>query len=135
MFRRKVRLRSFPACWGRANITPIPKGLPTSSVVNYRPISITSVLSKGFRRLVSVRLGRFIERSGVLPTTKFSYLKVWVPVTHFCVCPIHYKVHWRVGMSLGPCRKSLAQPLIGSTIREFTISSVLWVLEVLCCLY
>ena len=49
---------------------------PSSSVANYRPISITSVLSnKVFERLVSVRHGRFIERSGVLPTTQFAYQK------------------------------------------------------------
>ena len=46
-----------------------------SSVANYRPISITSVLSKVFERLVSVRLERFMERSGVLPTTQFAYRK------------------------------------------------------------
>ena len=39
------------------------------------PISITSVLSKVFERLVSDRLGRFMERSGVLPTTQFAYRK------------------------------------------------------------
>ena len=55
-----VRLGSFPACWRQANVTPIPKGPPSSSVADYRPISITPVLSKVFERLVSVRLGRFI---------------------------------------------------------------------------
>ena len=45
VFRRLVRLGNFPACWRRANVTPIPKGPPSSSVANYRPISITSVLS------------------------------------------------------------------------------------------
>ena len=95
VFRRLVRLGSFPACWRQANITPIPKGPPSSSVANYRPISITSVLSKVFERLVLVRLGRFMERSGVLPTTQFAYRKkVWVPVMHFCVSPIHCRVHW-----------------------------------------
>ena len=64
MLRRLVRLGSFPACWRQANVTPIPKGPPSSSVANYRPISITSVLSKGFEHLVSVRLGRFMESSG-----------------------------------------------------------------------
>ena len=57
VFRRLVRLGSFPACRRQANITPIPKGPPSSSVANYRPISITSLLSKVFERLVSVRLG------------------------------------------------------------------------------
>ena len=32
-------------------------------------------LSKVFERLVSVRLGRFMERSCVLPTTQFAYRK------------------------------------------------------------
>ena len=73
MFRRLVRLGSFPACWRQANVTPIPKGPPSSSVANYRPIFITLVLSKVFEGLVSVRLGRFIKRSGVLPTTQFAY--------------------------------------------------------------
>ena len=44
VFRRLVRLGSFPACWRQASVTPIPKGPPSSSVANYRPISITSVL-------------------------------------------------------------------------------------------
>ena len=47
---------------------PILKGPQSSSVK-------TSVLSKVFERLVSVRLGRFIYRSGVLPTTQFAYRK------------------------------------------------------------
>ena len=75
MFRRLVRLGSFPACWRQAHVTPIPKGPPSSSVANYQPISITSVLSKVFQRLASVRLERFMERSGVLPTTQFAYRK------------------------------------------------------------
>ena len=75
VFRRLVRLGSFPACWRQTNVTTIPKGPQSSSVSNYRPISITSVLSKVFEHLVSVRLGRFMERSGVLPTTQFVYRK------------------------------------------------------------
>ena len=72
MLLRIVCLGSFPACWRQANVTPIPKGPQFSSVANYRPISITSVLSRPIERLVSVRLGRFVERSGVLPTTQFA---------------------------------------------------------------
>ena len=51
------------------------KGPPSSSVANYRRISITSVLSKVFERLASVCLGRFMECIGVLPTTQFPYQK------------------------------------------------------------
>ena len=60
VFRRLVRLDSFLACWSKANVTPIPKGAPFSSVANNRSISITSVLSKVFEHLLSVRLRGFI---------------------------------------------------------------------------
>ena len=75
MFQLLARLGSFPACWIQVNVTPVPKGPPSSSVANYRPIFITSVLSKVFEPLLSVRLLRFMERSGVLPTTQFAYRK------------------------------------------------------------
>ena len=62
VFRRLIRLGCFPVCWRVANVTPIPKGPPSSSASNYRPISLTPILSKVFERLVSVRLGRFYGR-------------------------------------------------------------------------
>ena len=61
VFRRLLRLGSFPVCWRVSNVTQIPKGPLSSSVSNYRPISLTPILSKVFERLVSVRLGRFME--------------------------------------------------------------------------
>ena len=112
VFLRLVRLGSFPACWRQANVTPIPKGPPSFSVANYRPISITSVLSKVFEHLVSVRLGRFMEHSDVLPTTQFAYRKGLGTSMHFCACSIQFKVHWRVGRRLGSYRFISAQPLI-----------------------
>ena len=75
VFRLLVRLGSFPGCWKQANVPQIPKGLPSSSVANYRPISITSVSSKALEHMVLDWLWRFMERSGVLPTTQFAYQK------------------------------------------------------------
>ena len=75
VFRRLVLLGSFPACWRQDNVTEIQEGPPSSSVGSYRPISTTSVSSKLFERLVTVRLGRFMEFSGMLATTQFAYQK------------------------------------------------------------
>ena len=75
VFRKLLRLGSFPECWKSANVTPIPKGSPSASVSDYRPISITPVLSKIFEKLVAVRLSRFLERIGVLPPSQFAYRK------------------------------------------------------------
>ena len=78
-------LGNFLACWRQANVTPIPNGQPSSSVANYQPSSLTLVLSKVFECLVSVRLGWFMERSGVLPITQFAYRKslyLWCTFVH-----------------------------------------------------
>ena len=131
MFRRLVRLgSSFPDCWRQANVIPIKKDPPSSSVANYRPISTTSVLSEVFERLVSVRLGRFMELCGALPTTQFAYRR-GLATCHALFCVSH-----TLQMALDSGQEaSIVQPLIGSTIREFSTSSVLSVLEVLWCLY
>ena len=75
VLRRLLRLGNFPVCWRVANVTPISMGPPSSSASKYRLIYLTPILSKVFERLVSVRLGRFMEGRGVLPTTQFAYKK------------------------------------------------------------
>ena len=72
----------------------------------------------------------------MLSTTQLAYQNcLGIPVMQFFTCPIHLKINWRMGWWLGSCRLISAQTLIRSTIREFSISSVLRVLEVLSCLY
>ena len=55
-----------------ANISPIPKGLSSSSASS---ASSSPILLEVFERLVSVRLGSFVEGGGVLPTSQFAYRK------------------------------------------------------------
>ena len=112
VFQRLVCLDSFPACWRQANVTTIPKGPPSSSVANYRPISITSLLSKVFEHLVSVHLGRFMECSGVLPTTQFAYRK-GLGTCDALLCVSHtLQSALESGHELGSCRLTSVQPLI-----------------------
>ena len=59
LFRRLLRCGEFPLEWRIADVTPILKGPLSALVCNYRPISITPVLSKVFERLISLRFGRF----------------------------------------------------------------------------
>ena len=89
------------------------------------PISITSVLSMVFERLVSIYLGRLWNAVECFQIPSWLIGKVWVPLMHFCACPIHFKVR-RVGRRLLSYRLISVQPLIGSTIKEFSISSALW---------
>ena len=64
-------------------------------------IFLTPILSKVFERLVSVRLGRFMEGRGVLPTIQFAYIgKVLALVMSFFVWHTPYRVLWRWGRRL-----------------------------------
>ena len=75
LFLRLLRCGEFPLEWRIADVTPIPKGPLSALVCNYRPISITPVMSKVFERLISLRFGRFLEISGVLSSHQYSYRK------------------------------------------------------------
>ena len=116
-------------------LTPIPKVPPSSSVANFRPISITSVLSKVLERLVSVRLRRFMERSGVLPTTQFAFRK------GLGTCDALLRVSHPLQSALESWKEArivqiyFSAALIGQIIRAFCIGLALWVFEVLCCQY
>ena len=51
----------------------MPKGSASSNVFDYRPISITPVLSKVFEKIVAGKSSHFLERNGMLPPSQFSY--------------------------------------------------------------
>ena len=76
VFRILIGRGSFPEGWRVANITPIPKGASPSILPNeYRPISITPILSKIFERLLAKRLTRFLDSNKLLPQMQFGFRK------------------------------------------------------------
>ena len=63
-----VRIRGFNMCWRVGNITPVPKsGSSNSCPSDYRPITITPVLSKIFERLLIKYLDNFAEKRNLFP--------------------------------------------------------------------
>ena len=84
---------------------------------------------------MSVRLGRFMERSGVLPTTQFSFRK-GLGTCDALLCVSHtLQSALENGQEARIVQIDFSAALVGSTIWAFSISSALWVLEVLSCLY
>ena len=75
VFRKLIQSGQFPDCWKVASITPLPKEGSSCNPKDYRPISITPILSKVFERVLAHRLSSFIESEGVLPSTQFGYRK------------------------------------------------------------
>ena len=122
----------FPCLLKTGQRHPIPKGPSSYFVANFRLISVTPVFSKVRERVVSVRLGRIRERSGVLPTTQFAYLK------SLGICDVFLCVSHTVqsaSESLQNIDFSAACEHANHARANYYVSTALWILEVLCCLY
>ena len=76
IFRKLVRRGSFCRCWRIGDITPLCKcGSGSSCPSDYRPISITPILSKVFERLLAKRLNAFAESNHLFPNLQFGFRK------------------------------------------------------------
>ena len=63
-------------CWRVGNITPVPKsGSANSCPSDYRPVTITPVLSKVLERLLAKRLNHFVEKKNLFPHLQFGFHK------------------------------------------------------------
>ena len=75
-----------------------------------------------------------MEHCGVLPTTQFAY-RIGLGTCDALLCVSHtLQSELEKGQEARIVQIDVRLLLIGSTIREFSISSALWVLEALCCL-
>ena len=76
IFRKDSRMGAFSLVWRFGNITPLSKCSSNSSYPSdYRPITITPVLSKIYERLLARRLLVFAERNKLFPNLQFGFRK------------------------------------------------------------
>lgn len=66
-------LGKFPSILKIAEIIPIPKCSSTSTITNYRPISLLSPLSKIFEKLVYERLLKYLDKNNILTESQFGF--------------------------------------------------------------
>ena len=63
----------FPDCLKKAKVIPLFKSGDPCDLNNYRPISILTVISKVFERVVHNRIYRFLEKFDLLCESQFGY--------------------------------------------------------------
>jgi len=66
LFNKLLTLSIFPKQWSESIVIPIFKGGDTNDLNNFRPISLTSVISKIFTHIINQRLVIWSERNSVL---------------------------------------------------------------------
>ena len=74
---------TFPDTWREATVVPILKpGKSGEDPLHYRPISLTSSLSKLMEKMVNVRFSWFLEHHGVFTNAQCGFRKHRSPVDH-----------------------------------------------------
>ena len=73
VYRHLVKGSSFPECSRLADVVPVPKGSPSTDVGDYRPMSITPLLSKVFKKFVAGKLIDFLESYSLHLHFQFLY--------------------------------------------------------------
>ncbi|GFU31211.1 probable RNA-directed DNA polymerase from transposon BS [Trichonephila clavipes] len=65
-----------PAIWKKAIVVPIPKkNKPLDDLNSYRPISLTSILSKVMERMITSRLDWYLEINNLLTSSQAGFRK------------------------------------------------------------
>ncbi|GFU72930.1 probable RNA-directed DNA polymerase from transposon BS [Trichonephila clavipes] len=65
-----------PAIWKKAIVVPIPKkNKPLDDLNSYRPISLTSILSKVMERMITSRLDWYLETNNLLISSQAGFRK------------------------------------------------------------
>ena len=72
VFNKCLKESCFPDCWKVSSVVPVFKNVgDRSAAKNYRPVSLLSVVSKVFGKLVSNRVVDYVEKCG--PFSDFQY--------------------------------------------------------------
>ena len=75
LFNKTIQDGSLPEDWVSANIAPVFKRGDKHLISNYRPISLTSIVSKVLERLIHHKLYSFLEQQEVISHTQFGFHK------------------------------------------------------------
>lgn len=73
IFNKSVQLGVYLKCLKKAEIIPVFKSGDRSIIINYRPISILSILSKIIEKLMHKRVTSFINRHNLLNKNQFGF--------------------------------------------------------------
>jgi len=63
----------FPSIFAKSVITPLYKGGDRCEIINYRPLSLTSTISKIVERVIKIRLLSFISKHKIISANQFGF--------------------------------------------------------------
>ena len=76
LFNTSIETSQFPDSWKVARISPIFKDGDRTQKSNYRPISVLSVISKLFEKLVFNQLYQYMIQNGLFTSDQSGFLRL-----------------------------------------------------------
>ena len=74
LFNKCLKESCFPDCWKVSSVVPVFKNIgERSTAKNYHTVSLLSVFSKVFEKLVNNRLVNHLDKSGVFSDFQYSF--------------------------------------------------------------
>ena len=73
LFNKSLAQAAVPRAWKRANITPIFKKGDKKQAINYRPISLTSVLIKVFEKIIRDKMVAFLDMNKLITENQHGF--------------------------------------------------------------
>lgn len=82
IFKFSLEIGKLPDDWKRANIVPIHKGGSREEPLNYRPVSLTSILCKMCEKIIKKRWIRYLEEKSLLSPSQFGFREGKATITN-----------------------------------------------------
>ena len=74
LFNKSLKKTCFPDCWKVSSGVLVFKNTgERSAAKNYRPVSLLSVVSKGFKKLANNRIVNHLEKCGLFPDFQYGF--------------------------------------------------------------
>ena len=74
LFNECLKESCFPDCWNVSSVVPVFKNVgERSTPKNYRPVSLLSVVSKVFEKLVNNRIVDHLEKRGLFSDFQYGF--------------------------------------------------------------
>src|SRR5437867_6276867 len=86
LFNKSLSKNEIPLDWKKANVTPIFKKGNTSSVANYRPVSLTVIFGKTLERIIKGKIEEFLNANSSITKSQHGFSKGRSCLSNLLVC-------------------------------------------------
>lgn len=86
LFRKSMDEAEVPSKWKEAHITPIHKKGNRAEMANFRPVALTSVISKVFEKIICSAILCFLTRNGLISLQQHGFVRGRSCQTNILLC-------------------------------------------------